>query len=525
MSLINLNTLNLSPAAPSFASAVAKDAFNSPSIQAPALSPSPTPATTFTPTPTTAGTPLTYDLPTAIPLSPMAVWGSTNNSDPVSLVMGANVGGDALSARFTGLGAALLARFNTTSADFAQSVWIAPIGNGPVASQPAISAAVALDVTTVSGIKVELDIKNGGDGTLAVKVHGGANLSDAEKTALANLANGFQGALDGLTAYPPGVALSGLIQIDPTVLSSIDLHVQLQSESAFPTTLDFQVDSAHRSIDLNMPIRGAVKINVNLSNTSMVGTQEQQNAAIHNYLQQLNQEEARDPGGEDTGLMQAFTDSFTQINSHYPSTLAPSFATGPSIHNDQDHAMLTGLADFQASVAQTPSAPNPYKPDEVDRFTYQVSQQTTVSGHNNADRMITQQQSASLNASYHKWFTPPPSPLMASKKRRLQNYFYEQINDSAGVTSNIGYQKGGLSQASINKSASQSTHATKFEYAEKIADTTVTAADTATVDLMALLKPLQTEDPKDADKRKQVLAEINAQVYLQSDPTALGQLG
>ena len=42
-----------------------------------------------------------------------------------------------------------------------------------------------------------------------------------------------------------------------------------------------------------------------------------------------------------------------------------------------------------------------------------------------------------------------------------------------------------------------------------------------TEDLMPLLVPLQSDTAKDAAKRQQVLAAINAQVNLQSDPLLL----
>jgi hypothetical protein len=65
-----------------------------------------------------------------------------------------------------------------------------------------------------------------------------------------------------------------------------------------------------------------------------------------------------------------------------------------------------------------------------------------------------------------------------------------------------------LNRASISKTASRSRHEIKFKNGDKVEDMTVSVADAETLDLMSLLEPLQTNDSKDADKRKQVLAAI-----------------
>ncbi|MDR3479237.1 MAG: hypothetical protein P4L91_00820 [Burkholderiaceae bacterium] len=516
MSLSSLSARNVSLGA----SAVASAAQSNQAIAAPAQTQSSAAVTSYTPTPADTGAALTY----AMPVSAGGASWEYANSDAVSQVMAGDVAGKTLATRFAGLGAALLERFKTSTSDFAQSVVIPPpAGQGPAKPNPAISGAVTLDVTTASGTTVELDITSGSDGTLAVQEKSSGALSAAQQTALANLAGAFQGAIDGLTGGAngdaPSVELSGLLQVDPTVLSSVNLQIQLQSESASPTTLSLQVDSAQRSLAARLPA-GTVNISVNLANASVIGTQAQQKVALTSYLQQFQQEESRDQG-EDTDLMAAFRDGFTQLNSHYPVAGVGANASGISVQSDQNQAMLTGLADFQASVTATPISSNSLKRAEVDQFAYQLSQQTAITGNSYANRTITQKQSSSLIASYHQWFAPPLTQLQTTKLKLTQNYYYEQMNDSASVTTMIGYDKGKLVQASIAKSASQSTHETKFVDENEVEDTTVTIADMETEDLMPLLVPLQSDAPKDAARRQQVLAAINAQVYLQSDPLLL----
>jgi hypothetical protein len=519
MSLSSLGAVNSSLGASSVASAAQSDL----AIAAQAQTQSSAAVTSYTPTPANAGGPLTYTMPVSTGGASFATW-EYANSDAVSQVMAGDVTGKTLGTRFAGLGAALLERFKTSTSNFTQSVVIPPpVGQGPAKPNPAIAGSVTLDVTTASGTTVELDMTSGSDGTLAVQEKSSGALSAAQQTALANLAGAFQGAIDGLTGgangNAPSVELSGLLQVDPTVLSSVNLQIQLQSESAIPTTLNLQVDSAQRTLAARLPA-GNVNISVNLNNASVIGTQAQQKAALTSYLQQFQQEESRDQG-EDTNLMAAFRDGFTQLNSNYPTAKVGAVASGLTVQSDQDHALLTGLADFQASVTATPVSSNSLKRAEVDQFAYQLSQQTTITGDSYANRTITQKQSSSLIASYHQWFAPPLTQLQTTKLKLTQNYYYDQINDSASATTSIGYGKSKLVQASIAKSASQSIHETKFVDENEVEDATATISEMETEDLMSLLVPLQSEAPKDATKRQQVLAAINAQVNLQSDPLLL----
>ena len=278
-----------------------------------------------------------------------------------------------------------------------------------------------------------------------------------------NLAGAFQGAIDGLTGgangNAPSVELSGLLQVDPTVLSSVNLQIQLQSESASPTTLSLQVDSAQRSLAARLPA-GNVNISVNLANASVIGTQAQQKVALTSYLQQFQQEESRDQG-EDTDLMAAFRDGFTQLNSNYPTAKVGAVASGltgakrPGSCDVDRAGRFQGERDGDADFEQLAQAGG----SRSIRLSGVAA--TTITGDSYANRTITQKQSSSLIASYHQWFAPPLTQLQTTKLKLTQNYYYDQINDSASATTMIGYGKSKLVQASIAKSASQSTHETK----------------------------------------------------------------
>ncbi len=463
------------------------------------------------------------NIPPLAPTNPLGapVWGNSPD-DPVSQVMGGDFLATTLAGRFAGLGAALLTRFKTTTDNFSQWEIIPP----PTAGQPppnagskpfdsSISGNIVLNVTTVSGVKVEVDISSLGN--LAVQVTSSGSLTNKEQLALANLAKGFQAAIDGMTASTPTIDISGLTQFDPTVLSSVNLSIQLQSNSA-PMTLDFQANSTQRSVNATMA-GGSIGVNVNLTDSAVIGTAAQQAKAISNYVQQFTQEASRDPNADPT-LMVMFTAGFTQINSNYPPANPLAFNSSPTVRTAQDHAMLTGLADFQASVTEAPTSPNPLRLDEVDHFSYEASQITSITGPSYPNRVITQLQQSSLSASYHKSLTPSV-PLQLTTNKESQNYYYEQIDDNSSASTTIGYTKKVLSQASIAKSASQTNHESKYVQAALVADTVTPESASNTKDLMGLLAPYQSQLPQDAAKWAQVLAAINNEVYLQSDPIQL----
>ena len=87
-----------------------------------------------------------------------------------------------------------------------------------------------------------------------------------------------------------------------------------------------------------------------------------------------------------------FKDAFQQLNSAAPQQGAGKASTLTEV----DHAMLTGLADFSASLADTPGSPNPMRPGEADTFAYQASQTTSVGGHGPLHRTLSQKQHTHL---------------------------------------------------------------------------------------------------------------------------------
>lgn len=464
--------------------------------------------------------------PAAAPL----VW-KNKPSDGISALMSADFGTQTPAGRFSGLGAALLKQFSNDGKAISQTVQqgqpgVSSNASGGVAAVATILPGtgdnqVAYTVTTKSGAQIKLALGDAQDG-LAVQIKSSGKLSDAERSALGQLAKGLQDAINGAAADPPQVKLDGLTQFDPAVFASVDLHTTIKSTSATPQTLDFHADATQRTVSLNGPA-GAATVSVDLSKPIGWGDQQQQAKAIANYQQQFDQADSRGHG--DASLMALFKDAFTEMNSNYPATAqAPAVNALPLALQDQDHAVLTGLADFSASITQTPLASNPALLDEKDGFAYQVSQTTDVHGPSQPNRSISQTQQSSLKASYHRPIAADV-PLMLTTARTSQNYYYDQVDDTASSTASLGYKKGVLVKASLDQSASQSTHVQKYLEGDVAEDTTTLLQASLSQDLVdALAHKRKTDQPETALEiylRKQKLSAVNDAVFLQADPTVL----
>jgi hypothetical protein len=466
------------------------------------------------------------------PLGASLAWENRSN-DAVSTLMATNMTSLTPSGRFADLGSALLAQFSGKAATPAISQSVAQTTSStqlnPYGSAAAVTPAIlhglganqiTLNVVTKSGAKVTLTLDDSQDG-LAVQATGSGKLSDAERSALGQLADGFQKAIDGMTSDPPQISLDGLTQFDPGVLTSVDLQTSVKSGSGQTQTLAFHADAAQRTLAFDGPA-GAVNVSVDLGVPASWGSQRQQTKAMNNYLQQFDQANAR--GNGDGSLMTLFKDAFTEMNSHYPGATQSASGPTPLSLNGEDDAMLTGLADFSASVTATSVSSNPRRLDEKDSFAYQVSQSTNIAGVSHMNLAMSQTQQSSLKAGYHS-AVAAGVPLMLDKTLASQNYNYTVIDDSASSSSAIAYKEGKLVKATLSQSASQSTHVEKYNMGQLISDTTTPAQASLTRDLVAALAPKsKTNQPETAleiYQRQQQLAAINDAVFLQTDPSAL----
>ncbi|BCQ34832.1 hypothetical protein ERHA55_24300 [Erwinia rhapontici] len=396
----------------------------------------------------------------------------------------------------------------------------------PVYSLPRISTAATqtdnqgtLSVKTASGAEVELTQASDGSG-VQIKVNKGT-LSEAERSALEKLSDGFKKAMEGLTGQPPRLDLSGLTRFNSAVLTSVDLQAKVTGENKL--TLAFHADTNTRSVKSTGTL-GTVDISVDMSKRAILGNESQQQRALSQYLKQFDRAQSRGEGN--STLMTMFKDAFTALNSHYDSS-TPAQSRPQTLYlslTRTDKNMLTGLADFTASVTQTPQSPNPIRLSEGDTFSYQVSQTSTLSGTSDQNRHITQKQQSHLTASYHKALTSGLQ-LALTADRNAQNYFYTQIDDKAESTTEVQYRKGALVSATLDQSASTSTRVQKYVKGELMSDVTTPEQKSTSTDLLGKLQSAwKAENPRAsfADYlRQHTLPDFGEEVLLNSDPSSL----
>ncbi|WP_295999236.1 hypothetical protein [Rugamonas sp.] len=460
------------------------------------------------------------------------VW-EKKSSDAITSLMTVNYAAQPLSGRYQGLGAALLTRLATDGGDYSQSVLQSATASstGATAStldtlssnalHGAAANQISLDIKTADGIKVTVTLGSQDKG-LAVQIKSSGKLSDADRAALGQLAAAFQSAIDGIGAVPPKPDLSGLSHYNATLLSSLDLHAQVQLGGGQSQTMDFHADSTQRSVAMDGPA-GAIKVSVDLSHLAGLGDSRQRSAAMDSYLKQFDQAASR--GKADAAMLTTFKDAFEQMNASLPQH--DTGRASASALSAGDHAMMTGLADFSASMTERPSYINPMRPGEADTFSYQTSQTTTVGGHGPADRSISQQQHSHLDASFHQPLSAG-LPLALDGSKQSQNYYFEQISDDASSDAEVRYDKGTLAQASVQQTAQQSTRMMKYVMGQLSEDTTTPTAVRLTRDLLDLLQAAQKKPartPQDAALSQQALAALHNTVLLQPDPSGLHAAG
>jgi len=389
-------------------------------------------------------------------------------------------------------------------------------GLPPIKAAPTWQDAT-LAIKTASGRSVTLSLKD--DGSVGITTDGDAALGDAETAAVAKLSTAFKSALEGMASAPPRLDIAGLAQVDTSILSSVHLTAQAVSDNQAIQTIDFNADATTRAVKID-GLAGKIDVSVDLSSPAIAGSKTQQASAIANILKQFDQAASR--GHANPALMSMFKDAFTQMSA--PGGLdTPSLTRSSSWLNDTDHALLSGLADFTASITQTATAPNPYRSNEHDAFSFQASQRTQVSGRNAAERDMSQVTTTQLHASFHS-APSPDATLNLTDDPKSQNYYFTQIADDAQSNLSIGYRKGQLVKASLTQTANQSTERLKYVMGQKVEDVTTPLRKSQQRDLLPLLQDMERHPPqttRERDARTRDLASLHDSVLLRTDPVAL----
>ena len=430
---------------------------------------------------------------------------------------------------FSGLGATLIEQFAKSGTDISQSALSTTSSKTQSPDELKIQQAllhskadnlVSLTVKTASGKTVTFSLASQSSGLAAQAKVDGGTLSAAELKEVAKLGEAFQGAIDGLAAQPPKLELSKLTQFDSSVLSSVDLSGKLKVRNAEDLTLAFHADSQSRTTRMSGPA-GEVNLSVDLKNAGIIGNAKQQAIAVKSYLAQFDKAQAR--GKADADLMAMFKDAFTAMNSNYPQGIK---APQPLTRSAADQGLLTGLADFKASIRQTATLPNPSRLMETDTFAYEVSQKTRVGGNDLSNRTVDQVQQSTLKARFHLALNGGKPPSFDTQ-RESQNYLYVQVDDKASSAANITYKDGLLTNASVDQSASQNTRTQRYEMGILVKDSVAPNQASSHRDYLVLLEYAAREGKKaqgaDETILKDALANMHQWVLLQDDPTVLAR--
>ena len=387
----------------------------------------------------------------------------------------AQAGAATPAARLTEIGAALLSGFRTGAA--------APVASGQLPDQA--DNRFTLSIVTDSGKRVELALASRGD-RLGVRVDADEGLSIDEREALAGLAQGFQDLIGGMDRDDPQIRLDGLAQFDSRFLRSVDLHAELTlpGPGAEIQKLDLHLDAGQRKVAIDGPA-GRIDVAVDMSKLETLGTRKQQARAIDSYLKQFDEAAAR--GHADPKLIGMFKDAFASMSA--TSTSDGLDETGVSMgkpwaYSAQDHALLTGLADFNATVTQAPAWSNPARSDEADGFQYEVSQASRTGGRSRAERSLEQVQKSHLRARFHVGLEDG-GQAQPGTRLPAQNYDYHEIDDAASSALRLAYKDGQPRQASLEQSLSQSERIRKYVLGKLQSDRTLPAHTQVTRDLLA----------------------------------------
>jgi hypothetical protein len=183
--------------------------------------------------------------------------------DKLSQYMAAAIQSGSTSARFQGLGAALMAQLAANGgATIAQSGLLV---NDASAPNPLIlglqqsglreyaSNSITFSLTTASGATVTLGLYSSEQGLAVNAQVQGGTLNAKELDGLAALAGSFQSAINGLTQEPPSLQLGALVKLDPTLFTGLQLDAQLVTSSGEPQTFELRLDDQTRSLKLQGP--------------------------------------------------------------------------------------------------------------------------------------------------------------------------------------------------------------------------------------------------------------------------------
>ncbi|WP_370678415.1 hypothetical protein [Comamonas sp. GB3 AK4-5] len=314
------------------------------------------------------------------------------------------------------------------------------------------SSRVSMQIQTRSGQTVQLQIafKNGLDGQnagLHVEAKSSGQLSDSERKAIAQLAEGFESVLTGLAqGQGPRLDLAGIMAFDKSVLASLSLTVKDYATDAGVQSFALQLSDKQRTLNLRQPQRdGVSELSLNLNPaTPMLGASlQQRQSAIAQILQQLDASAQRSHAAD--AQLALFKQAFTQLQELAPPSPSNAAAVNKldAMLQRQVPALLSGLMDYQGSFSGDFERRNSKGlVNEQGQARHEISQTTTLQKDQaNGTAVVLQKQSEKVSAQY----------LRARNDATLEpengNYDSYDIQDQTTRTTQIAAADGKLTQA------------------------------------------------------------------------------
>jgi hypothetical protein len=317
-----------------------------------------------------------------------------------------------------------------------------------------IENTINLKIRTKSGKEVDIAIVFGGDGkaiqdSLSIDIRTSEDLDAAEQAAIGKLAQGLDSALQGIGGEVPKVDIAGLIGFDATVIAGVDLKLRAASQRNGLQSFEFRADAVGRSLALQTAA-GRLAVNVDLSSPAPLGSADQQSAAVQKFLEQFDAANVRAHGEE--LLLEQFKAAFAQLNSSYPPPEArPAPALPEWVLSAEDRAVLTGLADFEASMSGDFDNGSASKSvTEAGHMRYEATQTTDVKGvAKDSGLAIVQAQTAALHATQER----SRGGLKLNKEGG--NYDVFRLEDKTSTTTAFEYDDFELKSASAEENSSR----------------------------------------------------------------------
>ena len=382
-----------------------------------------------------------------------------------------------------------------------------------------------LQLNTVSGKTVNVTIHANEDG-LGVDIDTDQELSESERHAIGQLAQGFDTALQSISAGATSLDLSELSKFDTNQIASINLEAKLNNDIPDKAwSLKFHADVNGRQLHIGSDA-GQIDVSADLTKPDIIGDAGQRDKAVKTYLAQFDK--AAVDGKTDAVLSKLYKAAFSAIHHSYETssplsgsdTLKKPGAVN-SVWGGESKALLSGLADFQANIATPSKASNPARVLEVDHFNFQINQQTTQSIIDSANKSRKQLLETSLQASYHQL---PVSATGVERKlttdKNSQTYGYVEINSKTSSLSSVSYVNGHLQELALEKTSSYEKRVRQYEFGKLVSDNFSPDSRTKKYDLLGALAK-NIDDPGGKEKQQALFEQWNTSL-LSADPYAAG---